>query len=550
MMKIFKKISLCFLFLQTIIFTMSNTKILSAYALEYKDYDFITISEEESIDFVKYHNIDIPKKIENSPNLGKITSDIIKIVANDLDYSFSYNYDEMQLYAENIQELVNNYSSYSYGLALLSTYTYTLQSNTVKNSSGNWVTSGGAWNTKWSNYNCYAYSINRSENYPFYSTGKQYQPGDMSGSGRFYNCEDITDLVDIVEKDLEKMGYTNISSTLSIPTITDEQELICIRMGEEDYHFMRYDMETNAWYHKPGLTAVLKYNYMPSNNYIWNNEYSKYGVEYGPSTTYDSDIYFIRYDKNRVETSYNALNLSYRLYVNAGKDSILEIDNSSYNQYYKFNITSSNSVEAELYDCEMELLETYTGSNIQFYKSMLNDVHYLKLNYVSNSASGNINIGISAHSHSYTYSPASSGHTAICTDCGYTTTLSHVYDQHYCIHCNAYTTTHDYDRNYEWVSYTMHSAECCCGEVTTQGHAVSSGSYNSGQRYATCLLCGGLAEMGFVQWTINSSAVTKVTINGSFISPNGVIVLEDEDLEAYLNGTLVFYDKYKVPVIQ
>ena len=88
MMKVFKKISLCFLFLLTIVFTMSNTKILSAYAWEYKDYDFTTISEEESIDFVEYHNIDIPKKIENSPNLGKITSDIIKIVANDLDYSF------------------------------------------------------------------------------------------------------------------------------------------------------------------------------------------------------------------------------------------------------------------------------------------------------------------------------------------------------------------------------------------------------------------------------------------------------------------------------
>ena len=56
--------------------------------------------------------------------------------------------------------------------------------------------------------------------------------------------------------------------------------------------------------------------------------------------------------------------------------------------------------------------------------------------------------------------------------------------------------------------------------------------------------------MGFVQWTINSSAVTKVTINGSFILPNGVVVLEDEDLDAYLNGTLVFYDKDKVPVLQ
>ena len=68
--------------------------------------------------------------------------------------------------------------------------------------------------------------------------------------------------------------------------------------------------------------------------------------------------------------------------------------------------------------------------------------------------------------------------------------------------------------------------------------------------YATCLLCGRLAEMGFVQITINSSAVTKVTIKGSFILVNGVIVLEDEDLDAYLNGTLVFYDKDKVPVLQ
>lgn len=62
MMKIFKKISLCFLFLLTIVFTLPNTKILSAYALEYENYDFSTISEEESIDFVEYHNIDIPKK--------------------------------------------------------------------------------------------------------------------------------------------------------------------------------------------------------------------------------------------------------------------------------------------------------------------------------------------------------------------------------------------------------------------------------------------------------------------------------------------------------
>lgn len=41
---------------------MSNIRILSANALEYKDYDFSTISEKDSINFVKYHNINIPKK--------------------------------------------------------------------------------------------------------------------------------------------------------------------------------------------------------------------------------------------------------------------------------------------------------------------------------------------------------------------------------------------------------------------------------------------------------------------------------------------------------
>ena len=551
MIRIFKKIFICVLLLLTLCFISSTGSFVHVKAMSYYNFDFSTISEEQSIDFVEYHNIDIPDKIENSQNLGKITRDIIKRIANNNDCVFSYNYDRMQLYAENIQEVVISYLGNNSNIALLSTSTYTLQYNTVKNSSGNWVISGGAYDYSWLYYNCYAYSIHRSESSPFYSTDKQYQPGDMSGVGSFDDCNEITDLVEIIENDLEAMGYSNISSTLSIPTVTEEQMLICVRMFEGDYHFMRYDLESNAWYHKPGNTAVLKYNYTPNNTMDWYCEYSFLGEEgYDSSTVYDSDIYFIKYDKNRVETSYSTSNLSHQLYVNAGKDSILEIDNSSYNQYYKINITSSNSVEAELYDCEMELLETYTGSNIQFYESMLNDVYYLKLNYVSSSVSGNINIGISAHSHSYTYSPASSGHTATCTDCGYITTLSHVYDQHYCIHCNAYTTTHDYDRNYEWVSYTMHSAECCCGEVTTQGHAVASGSYNSGQRYATCLLCGGLAEMGFVQWTINSSAVTKVTIKGSFILPNGVIVLKDEDLEAYLNGTLVFYNKDKVPVIQ
>ena len=40
--------------------------------------------------------------------------------------------------------------------------------------------------------------------------------------------------------------------------------------------------------------------------------------------------------------------------------------------------------------------------------------------------------------------------------------------------------------------------------------------------------------------------ITKVSTNGSYVLPDGTIMLVDEDIEAYLNGTLVFYDKDNV----
>jgi hypothetical protein len=153
------------------------------------------------------------------------------------------------------------------------------------------------------------------------------------------------------------------------------------------------------------------------------------------------------------------------------------------------------------------------------------------------------------HQHSYTYQLTSSGHIATCS-CGYSIILSHVYDGHNCIHCGAYTSSHDYDRNYQWINFTSHTAQCECDAIATQPHAISSNSYATGQRYATCLFCGGFVEKGFVQLNVNSLSVNQVSRNGSFVLPNGVIVLQDEDIEAYLNGTLVFYNKNEVPVTQ
>lgn len=141
------------------------------------------------------------------------------------------------------------------------------------------------------------------------------------------------------------------------------------------------------------------------------------------------------------------------------------------------------------------------------------------------------------NSHNFQYSSVSgTDHMKSCK-CGYSVTLSHVFDKHYCVNCGYYTTMHDYDQNYIWLNNTHHSATCVCGASKQQPHAVSAGSSKLGS--SICLLCGGPADRGIVKDDATSK-IHLVTGNGSYVLPNGVIVLVDEDIGAYLNGTLTF----------
>lgn len=101
----------------------------------------------------------------------------------------------------------------------------------------------------------------------------------------------------------------------------------------------------------------------------------------------------------------------------------------------------------------------------------------------------------------------------------------------------SFTEQHSYNDSYIWFSYTTHRENCACGADRLAGHAVAAGSFNGGQ-YATCLRCGGPASMGFIDpFSVNE---LPTSINGSFILPNGIIVLAEADYDAYFNGTLVF----------
>ena len=404
-----------------------GSKNVKVNALE--QYDFENITESEALEFVSEYDIELPSGISDS-TIGEITQSIIKRCANDPTVEFVYNYGEMQEYANRIKEVVSQTSN-NCGVSVADESTYTLQYNKVKDSNGNWVTSGGAYDNRWLKYNCYAYSINRIEQPQFYSSGIyiQYQPGNMSGSGTFNSSQNISVLASIVKNDLLVMGYTNVVLYTSIPSLpSGNEELICVRQGDLDYHFMHYDKIENAWLHKPGGTAVLKYNYIPNNDTDWYGEYSSNGTEFFDTmVTYDSDIYFIKYNKPTANIQNNTT-VNTNLYIQSGKDSILEISNST-NSNFVINMSCSNFMEVDLYDSEMDFLNSYSGTSVVFETTGSYSKYNLRVNYEATSAYGNVSISLIKHNHSYSFTPYSSTQHNCSCSCGLKFKANHVWTQ-------------------------------------------------------------------------------------------------------------------------
>ena len=84
--------------------------------------------------------------------------------------------------------------------------------------------------------------------------------------------------------------------------------------------------------------------------------------------------------------------------------------------------------------------------------------------------------------------------------------------------------------------------------IQTEGHFVYADEIVGG-RYATCGGCNRELDLTVDLPTIIMSA-TQVSVNGSYILPNGIVVLVDEDVEAYLAGTLQFYHPDDLPVTE
>ena len=156
------------------------------------------------------------------------------------------------------------------------------------------------------------------------------------------------------------------------------------------------------------------------------------------------------------------------------------------------------------------------------------------------------------------------GHKYKCTECNYESELIEHNMRFYlyatptqhgqrCVDCKYIDEdtleTHSYDY---WVceSDTTHRSECTCGSrgQETAPHAfVPQGFPNVGK--LVCVGCGYVKILGTDTGNVILST-NKVSQNGSYILPDGTIMLVEEDIEAYLNGTLVFYDRDNLPQTQ
>lgn len=222
----------------------------------------------------------------------------------------------------------------------------------------------------------------------------------------------------------------------------------------------------------------------------------------------------INVDKKVINIGYGTdFNISNQ--VNKGEKSYIKCQFIN-NANYDFIISSTYPLEVKLYDknfneISISLLSTNSNKTKTFSKNLLAGTYYLKTNYVSNYVEGTINISIigEEHTHSYTM-------------------------QYF---------------NYKW-----HALTCECGEIigSYECHAILSSSITNG-KYAICIGCNHLLDLSIDEALIggnNTSLITQKTINGSYILPSGIIVLVDEDLEAYLNNTLNFYNENEIPIIK
>ena len=255
----------------------NSPKITKNEVLEMNAKDLLTVLENNGLVVPKNYSVD-NELVESF--VYEYTPKIIRGEINPTVGTFGYSKNN---------ELLYNLGSVLFDLNLIDNNSiHTLAAYKLKDS-----TSVGSWNNAYRKYNCYSYSINR--------TNRWYNPGDFSGE-HFDLTMSVSKMADVVLADLKKLGYIGYKTTTKPTNLPNNYfRVIAIRKANnnKDYHFMKQNgTSLNSWYHKPGNTQPLKWKYSSPSAKVWTNEAIANGITSAPTITYNSQVYYILY-KNK-----------------------------------------------------------------------------------------------------------------------------------------------------------------------------------------------------------------------------------------------------------
>jgi len=225
-------------------------------------------------------------------------------------------------------------------------YNYCLDADSAWTDSTNtWL-----WDDRWEYYNCYAFAIQRFDPLPWYydclassNAVETYHPGQFQGYQYGFRVETempIQQCAELVKNDLIAFGCTNVSTHRLgpfgfLPTLGANEQLIALRYGYQtdgddildyDYHFMRYDAESNAWYHKPGKTAPLRYKYGLSESVNWYSEGITYEQLFQSDYVYSGEIWLVKYTHPIISISPGAVSSETQIFVSNQNDVVAFFD--------------------------------------------------------------------------------------------------------------------------------------------------------------------------------------------------------------------------------
>ena len=95
-----------------------------------------------------------------------------------------------------------------------------------------------------------------------------------------------------------------------------------------------------------------------------------------------------------------------------------------------------------------------------------------------------------------------------------------------------------------------HKCSCVCGSgAKIEKHIVAASDVVDNGDFASCIGCGYLIDLRDDYYN-SIVSIAQVSLNGSYILNNGIIVLVDEDIQTYLEGELKFYSSDNIPTIE